>query len=92
MAKKAKKKRIEDHLVECDKHGRIPGYVICIHVMSKKASAAHVDHPGPGNPIGGISCAECAKIKDMEKLKQMLRLICKGCAEENGFLRKAEMN
>lgn len=88
MAKRTKKEVRKDNLVDCDKHGRIPGYVICIHVISKQTAAVHVDHPGPGNPIGGISCAECAGTNDLDKL----RLICRGCAEDNGFLRKAEMN
>lgn len=76
----------KDNLVECAGHGRIPGYIICIHVMLGKL-AAHVERPEDSDGgIGEICCERCC---EEPPNVENFRLICGKCAEERGFTKEA---
>lgn len=65
--------------VDCDDHGRQPGYIVCIHLLNNpRLPVAHVLR-ATDKETGEILCAACsgrpARAED-------LKIVCAGHAEE----------
>jgi hypothetical protein len=80
------KNRNKRRLVICSTHGKIPGYVACLHVVRGGAKVAHVYHPDKnGDNLGGIMCDRCSRRLDGELDANQLVLVCQVCAIRRGI-------
>jgi len=69
--------------LNCNKHGVVPCYVVCPHVVAGEAVPFAVAHPDE-NP-GLIVCCECDKLARPLKSAVEFAPVCVYCATEQGW-------
>lgn len=64
-----------NQLITCDKHGRSPGYCVCVHIVHGGAPAAHIVK-ATEQELGEAVCQRCSQT---EPTVDDLVLLCAGC-------------
>jgi len=70
-------------LVDCDRHGKLRGYIVCIHVLNAKVKtiAHRLDPDDTDDGIGEILCPTCLGA-DYALHLDNLKLICEQCVRD----------
>ena len=74
-------------MIECPNHGRIAGYIVCVHVLAGTPVAHLLDststEAGPED-LGEALCASCVGLFDRPHTEadlEMLKLVCAACLQ-----------
>lgn len=68
-------------MIECGSHGRVHGYIVCVHVLAGSAYR-HKTEPSDADGVealGECLCARCVGLDETQVKLDDLKLVCSNC-------------